>query len=105
MPNDKTDPDFQEFTDLEARLMEAGAWCDDRKAKPDAQTHYYVRKNPMINMAITLCHQIVPDLARLAMVRSPIKKCLVCALFAERLEVRDRQADKADGVLNKKAVD
>lgn len=77
--------------DLADLLRETGAWCDVHKDY--SGSHYFLARNKKLEMAVSLCGKYVLSFDKLIRVE-PVKRCLVCDLFANsREEVYKAVAD------------
>lgn len=66
---------------FENRVRNIGVWCDTKVS--DKLRHMFIAKNPNSMLAISLCGQVIKNIAGLhENVLS--QKCLVCELFANR---------------------
>ena len=72
-------PVWDDMKPTEKKIRNAGAWAVDGKSK--GLTHFYIAKNPRSRNAISRCGSMIIDAARLIEIE-PVKKCLVCDLFA-----------------------
>lgn len=86
--------------DIEEALRTSGLWCD--VYGETSVQHYYLAKNPKLDTAISLCGQSIKSFSDLV-VTKPVKKCLVCDLFAtSREEAATKREDIAQVKGNRK---